>query len=240
MKLLSKSLTSEEFPCSYFSEKTARFTYFFAVDVTAEELDTILSRGWRKFGMYYFKPVCNDCRECIPIRIKTDGLTPSKSQRRVIKECKGLRVEFKDLEYRDEIFEIYKDHSTNRFNKDSNDEDFYSSFYTQSCPTMQSEYYIDNKLAAVGFIDRSSNALSSIYFIYRNEFTKFRLGTFSVIKETGYALSLGLQYYYLGYYIEKNSSMSYKNSFHVNEKMDWESGKWFHEDLNAHATPAQK
>jgi arginine-tRNA-protein transferase len=231
MKLLSEPLVSDESPCSYIKGRYWRFAYFFALDVTAEELDTILSKGWRKFGMYYFKPACRDCRKCIPIRVKADELNLSRSQRRVVKDCKNIRVEFKDLEYRDEIFEIYKDHSLNRFSKNSNDEDFYTSFYTQSCPSMQSEYYIDNKLAGVGFLDVSSNSLSSIYFIYSSGFKNYRLGTFSAIKETGFALSLGLKYYYLGYFIENNSSMAYKNNFHINEKMDWETGKWLHEDL---------
>jgi arginine-tRNA-protein transferase len=133
------------------------------------------------------------------------------------------------LEFRDEIFEVYEDHSYNRFNKASEHEDFYETFYTQSCPAMQSEYYVNNKLAAVGFIDVSSNALSSVYFVYRNEFSKLRLGTFSVINETQFALKLGLSYYYLGYYIESNQSMSYKNSFHVNEKMSWETDLWTRE-----------
>jgi len=229
MKLLSEPLVSEESPCSYIDGKNWRFTYFFAVDVTAEELDVILSKGWRKFGMYYFKPLCRDCTRCIPIRVKTDELILSKSQRRAVRDCSNVRVEFKELDCRDEIFEIYEDHSLSRFSKISNYEDFHTSFYTQSCPAMQSEYYIDDKLAGVGFIDVSSNALSSIYFIYRDEYTKFRLGTFSALKEAEYALSLGLKYYYLGYFIENNSKMAYKNNFHINEKMSWNTGIWFNE-----------
>jgi len=231
MKLLSEPQASEEIPCSYIAGRNSRFYYFFAVEISAEELEEIFSRGWRKFGMYYFKPVCSDCRECVPIRVKTDELHPTRSQKRVIKECKDLIVEFKDIEYSDEIFEIYQEHSMKRFGKDSNKEDFYNSFYAQSCPTMQSEYYIDNRLAAVGFIDISSNAFSSIYFIYKDEFSKYKLGTYSVFKESSYALSLGLKYYYLGYYIENNHSMAYKNSFHINEKMDWNTKEWLHEDL---------
>lgn len=231
MKLLSEPQISEESPCPYIEGRKWCFNYFFALDVTAEDLDIILSRGWRKFGMYYFKPACKECRECIPIRVKTDELTPSKSQRRALKECRNIRVEFNDMEYRNEIFEIYKDHSYHRFNKESDEEDFQSSFYTKSCPAIQSEYYIEDKLAGVGFLDLSSNALSSIYFIYKNEFTKYGLGTFSALKESEYALSLGLKYYYLGYYIENNSSMAYKNKFHINEKMDWATGEWLHEDL---------
>lgn len=239
MKLLSEPLVSEESPCSYIEGKNWRFTYFFALDVTAEELDIILSKGWRKFGMYYFKPVCRNCRECIPIRVKADELVLSKSQKRVIKNCRDVRVEFKEPDCRDEIFNIYEDHSLNRFGKISSYEDFHTSFYTPSCPTIQSEYYIGNKLAGVGFIDISSNALSSIYFIYRDEYTKYGLGTFSALKETEYAFSLGLKHYYLGYFIENNLKMAYKNSFHVNEKMDWDTENWLHEDLFVHIPPAQ-
>jgi len=231
MKLLSEPLVTEESPCSYITGNKWRFSYFFAQDVTAEELEIILSKGWRKFGLYYFKPVCRECGKCIPIRVKTDELILSKRQKRIVKDCREVRVEFKNLEYRDEIFEIYKDHSLNRFGKDSNDEDFYSSFYTQSCPTLQSEYYIDNRLAGIGFIDVSSNAFSSIYFIYKNEFSKYSLGTFSAIKETDYALSLGLKFYYLGFFVKDNPNMAYKDSFHINEKMNWNTGEWLHENL---------
>ena len=226
MRLLSEYYISEESECSYIKEKKWQFAYFFATEVTSHELDILLSAGWRKFGIYFFKPVCKDCRECIPLRVKTNELMLSKSQRRVVRDCKDVRVEFKDLEYRDEIFEIYEDHSYNRFGKSSDDEDFYNSFYTQSCPAMQSEYYVNNKLAGVGFIDISSDALSSVYFIYGNEFLNLRLGTFSVIKETQFALTRELKFYYLGYYVEPNKSMSYKNSFHINEKMSWETGLW--------------
>ncbi|PKL16200.1 MAG: hypothetical protein CVV49_17435 [Spirochaetae bacterium HGW-Spirochaetae-5] len=230
MKLLSEPQVSEESHCPYIEGRKWRFSYFFALEVTAEELDIILSRGWRKFGMYYFKPVCSKCRECIPIRVIADELTPSRSQRRALKDCRDVRVEFREMEYRDEIFEIYKDHSHYRFNKESDEDDFRSSFYTRSCPAIQSEYYIDDKLAAVGFLDVSSNGLSSIYFIYRDEFARYSLGTFSALKESEYALSIGLKYYYLGYYIQNNSSMAYKNSFHINEKMDWNTGEWIRED----------
>ena len=226
MKLLREYRISEESDCSYLKEKKMRFAYFFAAELSPQELDMLLSTGWRKFGLYYFKPACKDCRECIPLRVKAKELILSKSQRRIIRDCRDVRVDFKDLEYRDDIFDVYKDHSYNKFGKDSDKEDFYNTFYTQSCPSMQSEYYVNNKLAGVGFIDISSNALSSVYFVYKTEFSKLRLGTFSVISETEFALANGLSYYYLGYWVEKNKSMAYKNSFGINEKMSWETNLW--------------
>ncbi|HOP63319.1 MAG TPA: hypothetical protein PK358_09975 [Spirochaetota bacterium] len=229
MKLLSEPLVSEEAACPYLKDRKWRFSYFFATEVDGEELNYILSRGWRKFGMYYFKPVCRGCRECVPIRLNCDKLQAAKSQKRVLRKCEDIRVEFRDLEYRDEIYELYRVHSLDRFGKESNVEDFQSSFYTPSCPAIQSEYYIGDRLAGVGFLDVSTEALSSVYFIYHTDFLKYSLGTFSILRESAFAVSMGFRYYYLGYYIRENRSMAYKNSFHMNEKMDWLTGRWLDE-----------
>lgn len=229
MKLLSEPLVSEESECPYLRERRWRFSYFFATDVNGEELNYILSRGWRKFGLYYFRPECRGCRECVPIRLKTGELNATKSQRRVLRKCGDIRVEFRDLECRDEIYEIYRVHSLERFGKESNYDDFYSSFYSRSCPAIQSEYFIGDRLAGVGFLDVSTEALSSVYFIYHTDFLHYSPGTFSVLRETSFAASIGLKYYYLGYYVRNNGSMSYKNSFHINEKMDWLTGNWLNE-----------
>ena len=104
--------------------------------------------------------------------------------------------------------------------------DDYLELLRQSCPSIQSEYYLDNRLIAVGFLDVSNISLSSIYFIYNTEYMKYSPGTLSILREAEYAASIGLPYYYLGYYIEENKSMSYKNSFRINEKMNWESEAW--------------
>jgi leucyl-tRNA---protein transferase len=229
MILLQETRLSDFTPCSYIPELMWRFEYFFAHGLDGRELDLLLQQGWRKFGYYYFRPNCGECRRCIPIRILARELSPGKSQRRIAKKCANIEVRFGDLDYRKEIFDIYSDHSLNRFGKESDEEDFFASFYTQSCPALQSEYYLDGELIAVGFLDVSRESLSSVYFIYNTAYEDYRLGTCSVIRESEYAASRGLTYYYLGYYIEENQSMAYKGHFHPNEKYDWETRRWIRE-----------
>lgn len=212
--------------CQYLGEEIVRFEYFFATGLNIYELEELLSRGWRKFGLYYFRPMCSNCRKCVPIRIRTKKLIITKSLRRVIRKADGIRVIFRPLQFRQEIYEIYRDHSLSRFNKESTLENFINTFYIETCPALQSEYYLDDELIAVGFIDRSSNSLSSVYFIYKAAYEKYSLGIYSVLKETEYAASLGLQFYYLGYYIAENEKMAYKNRFHENEKYDWQRDAW--------------
>jgi len=226
MILLSEPKISEESDCPYIKGERWRFSYFFARDLSGEDLEYLLIRGWRKFGYYYFRPQCRSCSKCIPLRLRADKLKISKSQRRVLRNGEGIRVEFNELKCSDEIFELYRIHSAERFHREADYEDFLNSFYVQSCPSMQSEYYLENKLIAVGYLDISSQGLSSVYFIYDTEYMKYRPGTLSIIKEAQYAESIGLSYYYLGYYIEANRSMSYKNNFDLNEKLNWETGVW--------------
>jgi leucyl-tRNA---protein transferase len=232
MILLQEPRLSEFSPCTYLPGLMWRFEYFFARELEGGDLDQLLSRGWRKFGEYYFRPDCAVCRRCIPLRLIAGEFKPSKNQRRVARKCSEIQVRFTELEYRDEIFEIYRDHSWSRFGKESEVEDFVNAFYPRSCPGLQSEYYLDGMLIAVGFIDVSDEAMSSVYFVYKSSFEQYRLGTYSVVRETEYARSRGLKYYYLGYYIEENKSMSYKGHFHPHEIFDWEVQMWKRENIS--------
>ena len=65
-----------------------------------------------------------------------------------------------------------------------------------------------------------------MYFIFDPDFSSRGLGIFSALKEIQYAESLGLDFYYLGYYIKENSFMNYKAQFKPFEILDYQTGKW--------------
>jgi arginine-tRNA-protein transferase len=239
MIVLQETKLSEFMQCTYLPEKRLRFAYAFFAQLDKEELESFLSKGWRKFGIYYFKPECGDCRDCIPLRVIANDFIPSKSQRRILRKSMRVDIKFSNLDYKEEIYDIYKTHSEVKFKKETDREDFISSFYNVSCPTIQSEYYLDGILFAIGFLDVSTEALSSIYFAYYPDFEQYSPGTLSILKEIEFAKTLGLKYYYLGYYIQKNKSMAYKNRFFPNEKYCWETGLWI-KDINEKEIDQQK
>lgn len=80
------------------------------------------------------------------------------------------------------------------------------------------EYYLGEKLVAVGIIDTAENekgeisALSSNYFYYdvSDAILKRSLGVFSVLKEIELCRQLGCKYYYLGLYLPNCRKMNYK------------------------------
>ena len=217
---------SGEFPCPYLESKQARNEYFFAMELDHEEINFYLSQGWRKFGWYYFRPSCEGCSACIPLRILTDDFKPSRSQRKVINKNTQTKFKVCQLEFREEIYELYKKHSDVRFKQPSEKQDFIESHFFPTCPALQAEYFVDGKLVGVGFLDHSSEALSSVYFIYDTDYSHLSLGVYGAIEEIELARRLKLKYYYLGYWIKENDSMSYKNKYYPHQLYDWQEKTW--------------
>lgn len=213
--------------CPYICGKKKQFEYFFAYELSKDQISMLWETGWRKFGVYFFRPRCPSCQDCLPIRVITNDFSASRNQRRVLKKNQHLDVKISPLIYRDEIFDLYAKHSENRFDqKNLCKKDFKQSFYMPSCPALQSEFYLNEKLIAVGFLDCGKNALSSVYFVYNTDYEHLSIGTFSILVEIEYAKKIGLPYYYLGYYIEECSSMSYKGKFYPHECFNWKKQKW--------------
>ena len=212
--------------CPYLPDRKKQIRYFLASELNESDISLLLAKGWRKFGVYFFQPSCPDCSECIPVRVLCDEFKPSKSQRRNLKKNSNIDIVFAPLKYSERAFEIYKDHSSQRFSQESNLEEFISGFFSPSVPSLQSEYYLDGELIGLGFLDKGEDCLSSVYFIYDTKFSHLGLGTFSILKEIEHTQMLGLKYYCLGYYVQECQRMAYKNNFRPREHYNWLEDKW--------------
>jgi arginine-tRNA-protein transferase len=226
MLLHSTPQLSQPHPCAYLPLRQECSEFFLAARVRDWELDTLLGSGWRTFGELFFRPDCPQCTDCIPLRIPTPSFSPSTSQRRVLRKNRFTNVRFSPLAYRDEIYEIYAEHSLSRFEKQTSVEEFLQNFYRPAWPSLQVEYSVENRLLGVGFLSVSVEALSSVYFIYRDEAKPLSLGTFSVLAEVAHARALAKPYYYLGYYLQNNHHMAYKARFFPHQQLSWTTGQW--------------
>lgn len=229
MLVYKEPTNADEVSCPYIDGEKFTQRYAFLKDLKQEEFDMMLLNGWRHFGYFFFMPNCKSCNACTPIRTLINKFTPSKSQRRNLKKNDLiLNVEFTHLEYKDEIFEVYKKHSKVKFNQETSKEDFKESFFSDALSgnSVLSLYRIGEKLVGVGFIDISDTGISTVYFCYDTDYSSYGLGVYSVLKEIEYGKSLNKDYYYLGYYIKENSSMEYKSRYTPYETLNWEKAKW--------------
>lgn len=226
MQIIQPMQREEIAECPYLPGRRKRFASFLASGVSASELSALLAAGWRKFGVYFFRPDCPECCCCTPLRVSTADFTPSRSQRRVLRQGSGLRASFGPLGRADQVYELYRRHARDRFGEETEREEFLLTFYLQSCPALQSELWLGEELVGAGFLDLGTDALSSVYFSFDPRFAHLRPGTYSILREIEYARQLGLPYYYLGYYVPGSPRMAYKDHFLPREHFDWQTRSW--------------
>jgi leucyl-tRNA---protein transferase len=226
MHLIQPTQLESSGPCPYLPGHHKRYEYFLAEGLNAAELDQYLGAGWRKFGIYFFRPACPSCWKCTPLRITTADFSPSRSQRRTFRRNADVQVSFGPLRPNERAFAIYRNHSRQRFSREAELDDFLFHFYLPSCPSLQVEIRLDTELIGVGFLDRGKNCLSSTYFCFDPRHQNRQLGTFSILSEIAYARDLGLPYYHLGYYVPGCRSMEYKGNFRPREYLDRQTGEW--------------
>src|SRR5690242_13455750 len=80
-------------PCSYLPDQLSSLEQVVMQDVTSEQYERMLVRGWRRCGPLYFRPACRTCTQCVSLRIPTDTFQPNRSQRRARAACAHFRVE---------------------------------------------------------------------------------------------------------------------------------------------------
>ncbi|MDC7222305.1 MAG: arginyltransferase [Spirochaetales bacterium] len=226
MILLQEPRLAQPVACPYLEGRTFVQEYFFAAQLDEAEFDYYLTRGWRRFGNYFFRPQCPGCRACLPVRIEAEKLELTSSQKRIVRKNRDTRVELKPLEYSEEIFEIYRNHSQKFGQEDRDREAFRDTYFRRAVPAFQTEYYREGERAAVGFVDVGSSGLSSVYYAYDRRFSSLSLGTYSVIRECALTGEAGLEWYYLGYYIAECPRMVYKGRFFPRQLYNWEKERW--------------
>jgi Putative arginyl-tRNA:protein arginylyltransferase len=158
-------------------------SFFFAGSLSSLELSWFLSRGWRKFGHYFFRPSCPDCQACTPLRVPVERFRPSRSQERVLRRGAHIRTDFGPLRYEQQLFDLYHTHSQVRFGQESSFDEFVANLHSPSCPVLLSRYEDNGHLLGAGYLDQGSDGLSSVYFVFDPDASSLSLGTLSVLRE---------------------------------------------------------
>ena len=73
-----------DYDCAYIPGNKVRMNYKYVSQATKQFATSVIKRGWRRFGKYFFHPICNGCNECKSVRIDVKAFKPSKSQRKSI------------------------------------------------------------------------------------------------------------------------------------------------------------
>jgi arginine-tRNA-protein transferase len=188
--------------------------------MTPEEYADLLARGYRRFGWQVFRPACRNCAKCISVRIPVQRFTPSAGERRVLRKNTDIRAELHPLFMTREHIALYNTYHRfmrqhrnwpgNQTTPDSYAQEFLSGARDTG---RQWLYFDQNRLVGVSIMDEVPGAISLTYFFYDPDWRTDSPGTFSILTQIDYARSRGLDYAYLGYWIDECQSMRYKGRF---------------------------
>ncbi|KAM8713680.1 hypothetical protein ACLKA7_013926 [Drosophila subpalustris] len=123
--------------------------------------------------------------------------------------------------------EAYKEHLKFSPMKHQKNEDGpemgYGSFHQQ--------YWLNDKLIAVGVIDILPGSVSSVYFFYDPDYSFLSLGTYGSLREIDLVQTIAkrvpaLKYYYMGFYIHSCPKMRYKGKLSASYLLCPETYVW--------------
>lgn len=208
--------------CSYLVNKQERVAVALDSQMhSVSSYEVLLANGFRRSGDTIYKPHCDMCQACVPIRVSVHDFVPTRSQKRLLNKAEKLTWELKeDLD--DNWFELYSDYINNRHYKGTmyppKEKDF--SQFAQ-CSWLNTQFlhvYDDGRLIAIAVTDILSNSASAFYTFFDPDST-LSLGTMGVLLQLKYCQQQGKRWLYLGYQINECPAMNYKTRFQPNQKL---------------------
>jgi len=225
MRLLERVVEKPR-QCAYLPDRLASLEVRVMLDVTGEEMDGLLERGWRRFGPVYFRPACASCSECVSLRVVVDAFTPSKSQRRAARAASRLRRVVGAPRVDEARLALYANWHGSRelargWEPNPQTAERYALEFAFPHPSgREAAFYDDDaggQIVGVGLFDETPRALSAAFFYYDPAYAQLSLGAANVLSLIDDARASGRRYVYLGYRVEGCASLAYKGKFRPHE-----------------------
>jgi len=186
--------------------------------------------GFRRSGHHLYRPGCEGCNACVPVRIEAARFEARRCQRRTLRRNEDLQRAFQPARFDAERFALYRRYLDARHPGGGMDAPTPAAFegflYAPWSEThfLELRHPQDQRLLAIGVVDRMEDALSAVYTFFDPTEPARSLGRLMVLLEIDLAVQLGLRWLYLGYWIKDCARMRYKVEYQPLEYL--RGGRW--------------
>ncbi|QHS09448.1 arginyltransferase [Sinimarinibacterium sp. NLF-5-8] len=221
---------SADHACGYLPDQTARSAFIDPYQtLNPLRYQRLLEMGFRRSGAHVYRPLCDACRRCVPVRICAASFSPSRSQRRCARRNADLTLTLEDR-LTDEHFMLYQRYlQTRHANGGMDPHDRVGFHQFLECHWLGVRYWClrhNQRLLAVAVVDHLPQALSAVYTFFDPDESARGLGTYAVLQQIEAARAQQLPHVYLGYWIAESSKMAYKAHFAALQRCNEQGWQW--------------
>jgi len=194
-----------------------------------------MASGWFRssYMLYRSEVMClsGDVREVVNIRLNLERHIFKKRSRKLLNQnAQRFTVKIQPLELNEEKERLYQQQKSKFkgfiFDKLAH---FFHVFPEHNAHSVFDTYevgvYDEDKLVAVSFFDLGRKSIVSLLGLYDMAYTKYSLGTYTMLLEIEYGQSIHCKFYYPGYIISGDAAFDYKLQIGTYQYYDWR-GWW--------------
>lgn len=206
-------------PCPYLPGRLERKVVTLLAGDDPDGLHNALSQaGFRRSQDLAYRPACENCNACVPVRVPVDSFVPDHSHRRIWRRNEGVITRRLPAYATREHYQVFRRYVTARHDgggmADMEFADYRAMVEDSPVRSGLTEFREpDGRLLGVCLIDEMSDGVSLVYSYFDPQFERRSPGSFIILWHIQHAAEIGHPFVYLGYWIAQSRKMAYKSRF---------------------------